>query len=95
MNTSVLKPLARSVSFDVDVMLIEFVDGRKLMVPLVYFPRLLHATEAQRKVYEISGGGVGLHWEDLDEDISVEYLLMGVMDRSRPMPKPGKTRKAA
>jgi len=95
MNISVLKPLARSVAFDADVMLVEFVDGRKLMVPLVYFPRLLQATASQRAVCEISGGGVGLHWEELDEDISVEYLLMGVVDRTRPVPKPGKTRKAA
>jgi len=95
MNTSVLKPLARSVSFDADAMLVEFVDGRRLLVPLVYFPRLLHATDAQRACCEISGGGAGLHWDELDEDLSVEYLLLGVMDRSRPEPKPGKARKAA
>ena len=95
MNTSVLKPLARAVSFDADAMLVEFVHGRKLVVPLVYFPRLLHATDVQRSACEISGGGVGLHWEELDEDISVECLLMGMVDRTRPQPEPGKTRKAA
>jgi hypothetical protein len=82
MNTSALKPLASSVSFDADSMSVEFMDGRKLSVPLAYFPRLLHATESQRQTYEISGGGLGLHWDELDEDISVEHLLMGMVDRT-------------
>ena len=82
MNTSVLKPLAGSISFDADSMSVEFMDGRKLSVPLAYFPRLLHATESQRQTYEISGGGLGLHWDELDEDISVEHLLMGMVDRT-------------
>jgi len=95
MNTSMLKPLARTVSFDEDAMTVEFMDGRRLAVPLVYFPRLLHATPVQRESFEISGGGAGLHWDDLDEDISVEYLLMGVVDRTKPLPEPDKTKKAA
>jgi hypothetical protein len=82
MNTSALKPLAGSVSFDADSMSVEFRDGRRLSVPLAYFPRLLNATESQRLAYEISGGGVGLHWDELDEDISVEHLLMGMVDRT-------------
>lgn len=82
MNISVLKPLASFISFDEDFMTIEFRDGRKLSVPLAYFPRLLYATDTQRQAYEISGGGVGLHWDDLDEDISVEHLLMGMVDRT-------------
>jgi hypothetical protein len=76
-------------------MLIELMDGRRLSVPLVYFPRLLHAKPVQRNAFEISGGGVGLHWDDLDEDINVEYLLMGVVDRTNPLPEPDKTRQAA
>lgn len=95
MNISALSPLARTVSFDEDSLLIEFMDGRRLAVPLVYFPRLLHATAVQRNSFEISGGGSGIHWDDLDEDISVEYLLIGVMDRTKPQPEPDKTRKAA
>lgn len=83
MNTLVIKPLAKSISFDETNMWVELADGRKLAVPLVYFPRLLHATPNQRKKYEISGGGTGLHWDDIDEDISVEGLLMGVWDRTR------------
>jgi len=83
MNTLAIKPLAKSVSFDETSMWVELADGRKLAVPLVYFPRLLHATPGQRKKYEISGGGTGLHWDDVDEDISVEGLLMGIWDRTR------------
>jgi hypothetical protein len=54
-----------------------------LGVPLAYFPRLLNAQAAQREQYEISGGGSGLHWDHLDEDISVENLLLGIGDRTR------------
>ena len=83
MNTLVIKPLAKSIRFDETNMWVELADGRKLAVPIAYFPRLLHATPNQRKKYEISGGGSGLHWDDIDEDISVEGLLMGVWDRTR------------
>ena len=55
-------------------------DGRQISVPLAYFPRLLHATPAQRAKYELSGKGYGIHWEDLDEDISVPGLLLGQAD---------------
>ena len=76
------KPIARKVSFDADNMWVELADGRKLATPLAYFPRLLKATQKQRKNYVISGGGTGLHWEGIDEDISVEALLMGIGDRT-------------
>jgi len=59
------------------------VDGRKLGVPLAYFPRLLAATPQQRQQYEFSGNGTGIHWDELDEDISVQGLLMRVGDRTR------------
>ena len=48
----------------------------------LYFPRLLNATKEQREKYEISGGGTGLHWDEINEDISVKTLLMGVGDRT-------------
>ena len=83
MNILVIKPLAKSISFDETNMWVELADGRKLAIPLAYFPRLLHATPDQRKKYEISGGGTGLHWDNIDEDISVEGLLMGIWDRTR------------
>lgn len=83
MNTLVSEPLAKTVKFDADTMWVELADGRQLGVPLVYFPRLLNASPAKRIKYTISGGGKGLHWEDLDEDISVAGLLLGVGDRTR------------
>ena len=61
---------------------LDLADGRRLGVPLAYFPRLLNATPDQRKTYILSGGGSGIHWDDLDEDISVEGLLLGVGDRT-------------
>ena len=63
------KSYAKTVSFDKDNMWIDLTDGRKLGVPLVYFPRLLNASESERKKFVISGGGIGLHWDDIDEDI--------------------------
>ena len=83
MSTLEAEPVAQSVSFDADNMWVEFTDGRKLAVPLAYFPRLLHATAKEREAYTISGGGTGLHWDKLDEDICVRSLLMGIGDRTR------------
>jgi len=77
-----LKPLAKKVRFDVDNMWVELTDGRQIGVPLAYFPRLKIATLAQRKRYSISGGGIGLHWDALDEDISVPALLNGRVDQT-------------
>lgn len=74
--------LAKAVSFWCDMMWVDLADGRKLGVPLAYFPRLLNALPEQLSHYEISGGGSGLHWDELDEDISVENLLMGIGDRT-------------
>jgi hypothetical protein len=64
-------------------MWVELADGRQLGVPLAYFPRLLRASPADRDRFTVSGGGTGIHWDDLDEDISVPALLMGVGDRTR------------
>jgi hypothetical protein len=86
MSTSVAEPIAKRMRFDADTMWIELADGRQLGVPLAYFPRLLRATPAQRAKYLISGGGTGLHWDDLDEDISVSGLLAGIGDRTRTVP---------
>jgi hypothetical protein len=65
------------------MMWLDLSDGRKLGVPLAYFPRLLHATPEQRLQFEMSGNGTGLHWDALDEDISVEGLLMGIGDQTQ------------
>ena len=68
---------AHKVWFDENNMWVLFADGRQLSVPLAYFPRLLNATPEQRENFEMSGGGTGLHWDELDEDISVPHLLIG------------------
>ena len=60
-----------------DELHVRLMDGRTLSVPLVWYPRLLNATEEQRKNWQISGGGYGIHWEDVDEDLSTEGLLRG------------------
>ncbi|MDD4737233.1 MAG: DUF2442 domain-containing protein [Kiritimatiellae bacterium] len=83
MNTLLADAKASHVRFDNDTMWVYLTDGRQLGVPLAYFPRLRQATAEQRKKFIISGGGVGLHWDDLDEDISVEFLLAGIGDRHR------------
>jgi hypothetical protein len=86
MSTLVAEPLATRLRFDADVMWVELADGRQLGIPLAYFPRLLRATPADRDRFTISGGGSGIHWDNLDEDISVSALLTGVGDRTRRAP---------
>lgn len=83
MNTLLADPVVIRLHFDQDTLWVDLADGRQLGVPLAYFPRLLKATPSQRSRYSISGGGTGLHWDDLDEDISVAGLLMGIGDRMR------------
>ena len=78
-----MNTLATELSFDSNMMWVTLADGRKLGVPLAYFPRLLAAAPEQLQHYEFSGGGTGIHWDELDEDISVNGLLMGVGDRTR------------
>lgn len=75
---------AKALRFDDNVMWVELDDGRTLGIPLAWFPRLLRATPEQRVHYEIFGGGSGLHWPDLDEDLSVSGLLAGRGDQTRP-----------
>ena len=66
-----------------DLLVVDLLDGRTISVPLAWFPRLLHATDEQRANCTISGGGYGLHWPDVDEDLSVDGLLRGA-PASRP-----------
>ena len=77
MNTS-----AKELRFDDHTMWVELADGRTLGIPLAWFPRLLHATPEQRAAYSPSTRG--LHWEALDEDISVDGLLAGRGDMTSP-----------
>ncbi len=75
-----MSTLAKAVSFDDNMLWVDLADGRRLGVPLAFFPRLLHATPEQRAGCEISGGGQGLHWDALDEDIHVGNLVLGIGD---------------
>ncbi|MBI5243015.1 MAG: DUF2442 domain-containing protein [Elusimicrobia bacterium] len=80
MNTLALEARAAKVWFDKNCMWVLLQDGRQLSVPLSYFPSLLKAAAKQRQKYELSGGGLGIHWDALDEDISVPGLLAGIPD---------------
>lgn len=71
---------ATEVRFDDDSMWVDLGDGRRMAVPLAWFPRLLAATPDQRAQYELSP--LGIHWEALDEDISIDGLLAGRGDRT-------------
>lgn len=70
------------VQFSDDSLSVGLRDGRVISVPLAWYPRLLHATSKQRQNWKISGGGYGIHWPELDEDLSTEGLLRGA-----PAPK--------
>ena len=70
-------PFAENLTVSVDTLCVDLSDGRTISVPLAWYPRLLHATPAERKRWRLIGRGLGIHWEDIDEDISVEGLLAG------------------
>ncbi|MBI1917583.1 MAG: DUF2442 domain-containing protein [Planctomycetes bacterium] len=74
--------LAKSVSFGDEMMHVALTDGRGISVPLVWFPRLSGASSEQLERCEVGGGGIGLHWPDLDEDLSVAGLLAGADEQS-------------
>ncbi len=68
---------AKSVSVSEDELVVELVDGRRICVPVAWYPRLLHGGEIERNTYELMGRGTGIHWPLLDEDISVAGILRG------------------
>ena len=68
---------AERVSVTEDTLTVHFADGRTLSVPLAWYPRLLHASPKERNRWRLIGRGKGIHWPDLDEDISMENLLFG------------------
>ena len=76
-RTELREALAQSVSVSDDALIADLVDGRTITVPLAWFPRLAHGTPAERANWRLIAGGEGIHWPDLDEDISVESLLAG------------------
>lgn len=80
MNISVdeiVAPMAENVVVADDTLSVDLRDGRTISVPLAWFPRLLHSTPEERRNWRLIGKGQGIHWEDLDEDISVQGLLTG------------------
>ena len=70
-------PDAEDVTVTEDTLTAELSDSRTISVPLAWYPRLVHATEEERGNWRLIGGGQGIHWPDLDEDVSVEGLLAG------------------
>ena len=79
MNASYPNPreLVRDVHITEDTLGVDLSDGRTIIVPLTWYPRLLDATMEQRSRWKISGAGYGIHWPDLDEDLSTDGLLRG------------------
>jgi Protein of unknown function (DUF2442) len=67
----------KNVDFTEDTVSVELMDGRVITVPLAWYPRLLNATSEQLANWEVCGGGYGIHWEQLDEDLSTEGMLRG------------------
>ena len=70
-------PDAENVTITEDTLSVDLSDGRTISVPLAWFPRFVHATSEERNNWRLIGKGQGIHWEDIDEDISVEGLLAG------------------
>lgn len=71
------EPLAIELDVTDDVLIVSLADGRKLSVPIAWYPRLANATPEQRRNWEFIGPGVGFHWPDVDEDLSVQGMLLG------------------
>ena len=86
------------VKVTVDMLSVTLMDGRTISVPLAWYPRLLKATPQQRQNWKIAGGGYGIHWPDVDEDLNTEGLLRGapapgvVKSQKRAAPKPKRRR---
>jgi len=72
-----IHPLAQDVVFTDDDLIVSLIDGRKVTVPLVWFPRLAKSTKSQLENYKLLGDGEGIHWPEIDEDLSVAGLLRG------------------
>jgi hypothetical protein len=73
----IIVPRAVSAAMSDDTLAVDLSDGRTISVPLAWYPRLLHGTPDERAEWRLIGGGVGIHWPRLDEDVSVESLIGG------------------
>jgi hypothetical protein len=87
MQGSEVKPGERvkDVRFSEDTMAVDLIDGRTIIVPLAWYPKLLDATPDQRRNWKISSAGYGIHWPDVDEDLSTEGLLRGAPAARQPV----------
>jgi len=83
MGTSVAEPEAARTWCDDEFLWVELLDGRRIGVPLGHFPRLLSGTPQQRAHFELIGDGEGIHWPELDEDISIAGILAGRRDNTK------------
>jgi len=72
----------KHIHFTEETISVDLMDGRTIIVPLIWYPRLFNATPKQRAQWEVCGGGYGIHWEEIDEDLNTEGMLRGV-----PAPK--------
>ena len=90
MHVSEVKPGERvkDVHFTEDTLAVDLVDGRTIIVPLAWYPKLLEATAEQRLNWKLSGAGYGIHWPDIDEDLSTEGLLRGAPAAPEPIRAP-------
>lgn len=80
MNTlaiEISKSLIENVSFTEDSFIVDLNDGRTITLPLAWYPRLTHATHKERENWRVIGRGEGIHWPELDEDISIENIIIG------------------
>jgi hypothetical protein len=86
MNASQPSPRerVRDVRVDDDTLAVDLADGRTIIVPLAWYPRLLNATLEQRSHWKLSGAGYGIHWPEIDEDLSTEGLLRGAPAAAEP-----------
>jgi Protein of unknown function (DUF2442) len=84
MNISTIQTDERveNVSFTEDIISVDLIDGRTIVVPLLWYPRLLNATPAQRLDWEVCGGGDGIHWDSIDEDLNTIGMLRGAPART-------------
>jgi hypothetical protein len=73
----------KHIHFTEETISVDLMDGRIITVPLIWYPRLFHATPDQKEKWEVCGGGYGIHWEEIDEDLSTEGMLRGA-----PAPRP-------
>ena len=87
MSTSILasSPRALTVEITDDTLTVDLDDGRTLSVPIGWYPRLAYGTAEERANHRISGGGYGIHWPDIDEDLSTEGLLRGAPTAPQPI----------